>query len=68
MQKFIIGIYHDHKQLVVRKFEVISGIRICLDEQYVLNPTDAVIVQNNIIRDLYFKTNPITPNLYNNGK
>jgi hypothetical protein len=64
-RKFIVGIYREMKVLVVRKFEVIAGIRICLDEQYVLNSEDAVIVQNHIVFKLYL--NSITNNLYNHG-
>lgn len=66
-RKFIVGIYREKKQLVVRKFEVIAGFRVCLDEQYVLNSEDAVLVQHFIVMDIYLN-NSITNNIYNNGK
>ena len=50
---FIVGIYREKKKIVVRKFEEISGIRVCLDEQYVLDIEDAVSVQNILIHQIH---------------
>lgn len=42
----IWGIYREKKRLVVRRFEEIEGIRVCLDEEYALNEDDAIIILN----------------------
>ena len=47
---FVVGIYREKKKIVVRKFEEIDKIRICLDEQYALNIDDAVVIQNILLR------------------
>lgn len=51
-REYIVGIYRDKRRFVVRKFELKHGIRICLDEQYVLNEEDAIIIQNILIQEL----------------
>lgn len=50
---FVIGIYREKKRLVVRKYEEIAGIKVCLDEQYVLDIEDAVCVQNILIHQIH---------------
>lgn len=50
---FIVGIYREKKQIVVRKFEEISGMRVCLDEQYALNVDDAIVIQNIMIHQIH---------------
>ena len=50
---FIVGIYREKKRLVVRKYEEIAGIKVCLDEQYVLNIEDAICVQNILIHHIH---------------
>jgi hypothetical protein len=50
---FIVGIYREKKNLVVRKFEMIGGVRVCLDEQYALNIDDAIVIQNIIIHSIH---------------
>lgn len=50
---FIVGIYREKKRLVVRKYEEIAGIKVCLDEQYVLNIEDAICVQNILIHQIH---------------
>lgn len=57
-RKIIVGVYTEHKRIVVRKFEVLSGIRMCLDEQYALNKEDAGIIKNGMInKSLNFQLN-----------
>ena len=50
---FIIGIYSEKKRLVVRKFEEIAGIKVCLDEQYALNEDDAIIIMNILFHEIH---------------
>lgn len=45
-REFSVGIYREKKKLVVLKFELIGAVRIPLDEEYVLNIDDALIVMN----------------------
>ena len=50
---FIVGIYREKKRLVVRKYEEIAGIKVCLDEQYALNIDDAVVIQNILFHEIH---------------
>lgn len=52
-REFIVGIYREKGQLVVRKFEQKGMIRIPLDEQFALNDTDAVIIQNILFHEIH---------------
>lgn len=54
----IHGIYRENGKLVVRKFQEIDKIRICLDEEYALNEDDAVIILNI----MYHKTHNLQLN------
>lgn len=50
---FTVGIYREKKRLVVRKFEEIAGIKVCIDEQYVLNLEDAQVVLNIYFHEIH---------------
>lgn len=50
---FIIGIYLEKKQWVVRKYEILDGARVLIDEQYALNIEDAIAVQNIIFHEIH---------------
>jgi|GEM_PF-3030631 len=52
-REFVVGIHREGKNLLVRKSELIGGIKVALDETYVLNIDDAVLVQQNWINELH---------------
>lgn len=45
-REFSISIHLDGENFIVRKSEIIAGIRVPLDETYVLSLKDAIWMQN----------------------
>lgn len=49
---YSVAIHHDNTGFVVRKYEIIFGILVPIDETYVLNIDDALWMQNLWINQL----------------
>lgn len=53
---FVVGIYRDRKGIIVRKSEVLAGIKVPLRETYVLDIRSAVWLQNFWVSELHGHT------------
>lgn len=49
---FIVGIHREGKKVLVRKSELIHGIRVVLDETYVLDIENAIWLQSTWMQEL----------------
>jgi len=52
-REFVVGIYRDHKGIIVRKSEVLAGIKVPLDQTYVLDVDSAVWLMNFWVSQLH---------------
>lgn len=52
-REYVVGIYREHERLLVRKSELIGGIRVPLDETYVLDIDSAIRMQQYWINELH---------------
>lgn len=52
-REFVVGIYHDRKGIIVRKSEVLAGIKVPLNETYVLDIKSAVWLMNFWVSELH---------------
>lgn len=50
---FAIGIHRDKTGILVRKSEIVAGIRVPLFETYVLTAGAAVWMQNYLVQELH---------------
>ena len=49
---YAIGIHRDKTGILVRKSEIVAGIRVPLFETYVLTPDAAIWLQNYLVQEL----------------
>jgi hypothetical protein len=50
---FVVGIYRDGNGIIVRKSEVLAGIKVPLNETYVLDIESAVWMMNFWVSELH---------------